>query len=209
LLAQEKIRPFDRRADGFTIGEGCGLFLLKRLEDAQRDSDHIYAVICGIEGSNDAHSLIAPYKQGQILAMERCLSACNIAPDTVQFIETHGTGTKIGDTVETDSIKEVYGKFSRSSPLILGSIKSMVGHTWSAAGAAGLLKTILAIHHKMIPPHCNMEEPNLSLDFDSIPAYVNMELKPWPQNGIQPRRAGVSAFGTGGLNYHLILEEYR
>jgi beta-ketoacyl ACP synthase len=208
LLSKNRITPFDAKADGFSVGDGIALFLLKRLEDAIANNDQIYGVIRGIGSSCDAKSLIAPDEEGQTLAMKRAFSKVDFKSEDVQYIETHGTGTEIGDPVEVRSIASVYGNSKRATPVVLGSIKSMIGHTFAAAGAAGLLKTVLAIHYKLLPPNIALEKLNPKLDLESIPAYVNTETTPWLVLNDQPRRAAVSSFGTGGINYHLLLEEY-
>ena len=207
LLAHEKIRPFDARADGFLIGEGGALFALKRYDDALKDGDYIYAIIKSIGYASDAYSFVAPDPKGQMIAMQRAFDYTDISPNSIQYLETHGTGTKVGDLKEIESIKGIYGKKKRSHPLALGSIKAIIGHTWSAAGAAGLLKTALALHNKILPPNTNCEQPNLKLDLKKIPAYLSTEIEKWPENKGCPRRAAVNAFGTGGFDYHVLVEE--
>lgn len=207
LLSQDRITPFDVRADGFSIGEGAGFFVLRRLEDALADGSPIRAIIRSVGGSSDAHSMIAPDAAGQALAMRRAFEPVDFSPDSVDYIETHGTGTKLGDRVEVTSIREVYGSGTRDRPLVLGSIKSMIGHSMAAAGAAGLLKTILALQSHTFPPNANLRELNPALQLEQIPATVPTKPIPWPRKPDAPRRAGISSFGTGGVNYHLLIEE--
>ncbi|MGL5063227.1 MAG: beta-ketoacyl synthase N-terminal-like domain-containing protein [Microcoleus sp.] len=212
LSRKQKSRPFDIDADGMMLGEGIGMVLLKRLEDAERDNDKIYAVIKGIGSASDGRSksIYAPHSEGQIKAMRRAYEDAGIAPETVGFIEAHGTATLVGDPVEFSAIKTVFGQNNpRTQHIALGSIKSQIGHTKAAAGAASLIKATLALHHKILPPTINITQPNPKLDIENSPFYLNTETRPWiaDREGV-PRRAGVSSFGFGGTNYHVILEEY-
>ncbi len=206
------VRPFSRNADGTVLGEGIGLLVLKRLPDAERDGNRIYAVIKGIGSSSDgrSQSIYAPCIDGQVNALAAAYAAAGIDPATVGLVEAHGTGTRVGDRVEFQALCRVLG----ASPgparrCALGSVKSMIGHTKAAAGAAGLLKAVLALHHKVLPPTLKAEDPDPALDFDSSPFYLNTRTRPWLSHTGQPRRAGVSSFGFGGSNFHLVLEEHR
>ncbi len=204
------ISPFSDKADGMLIGEGLGMLVLKRLEDAERDGDRIYAVIKGVGTSSDGRfkSVYAPRPSGQALAMNRAYEDAGYAASTVGLIEGHGTGTGAGDPTEFTSMNMV---FSANNPkkqhIALGSVKSQIGHTKSAAGAAGIIKAVLALHHKVLPPTINVEQPNSKFNIKDSPLYINTEARPWSKNG-HPRRSGVSAFGFGGINVHITMEEY-
>lgn len=206
LLSPTRIKPFDATADGFSPGDGAAAFVLRRLEDALADGDRVHAVLRGVGAACDARSLVAPDPHGQELAMRRAFERVEFDASTVQYVEAHGTGTTLGDQVEASALAAVYGG-GRSTPLAIGSVKSMIGHTFAAAGAAGLLKTVLALQHRLIPPNARLERPNTRLGLESIPAYVSTDLRAWPAPDRGQRRAAVSAMGTGGINYHVLLEE--
>ena len=204
-------RPFAKDADGTVLGEGVGMVVLKRLEDAERDGDRIYAVIRGIGTSSDgrSESIYAPRAAGQTEALRDAYTVSGVDPATVQLVEAHGTGTKVGDAVEFDALKTVYSAAkSDGTWCALGSVKSQVGHTKAAAGAAGLIKAALALHHKVLPATIKVSEPNPNLDIDASPFYLNTQTRPWLGATNQPRRSSVSAFGFGGSNFHAVLEEY-
>jgi len=204
------IRPFSDNADGMLIGEGLGMLVLKRLEDAERDGDRVYAVIKGVGASSDGRfkSVYAPRPSGQALAMNRAYEDAGYPPSTVGLIEAHGTGTEAGDPTEFTSMQMVFGANNpHKQHIALGSVKSQIGHTKAAAGAAGMVKAVLGLYHKVLPPTLNVEQPNSKFDIKNSPIYINTESRPWLRNG-HPRRAGVSAFGFGGINVHLTLEEY-
>ncbi|WP_194813448.1 polyketide synthase [Nocardia sp. XZ_19_385] len=209
LLSHTRITPFDVEADGFSPGDGCALFLLKRLSDARRDGDEIVGLIRGVGGSNDAKSLIAPDVAGQVRAMRRAFDAVDFEPAAVDYLEAHGTGTRVGDRVEITAAAQVYGDAERDRPLVIGSVKAVVGHTFAAAGGAGLLEALQAMRAKTFPPNASLRTPNPDLPLADIPAVLPTTAEPWPATPGRPRRAGVSSFGTGGINYHLLLEEYR
>ena len=210
-LSATGTRPYADGADGFVMGEGAAIFLLKRLADAERDGDKIYAVLRGMGASSDGKGkgITAPNPAGQKLAIERAWQNAGLSPATVTLIEGHGTSTAVGDVVEAQSIIDVLGD-SHLPPnsVALGSVKSNFGHLKGAAGAAGLLKAALALRDKVLPPSVHCEHRNPNIDFAHSPLYVNTELKPWtmPADGV--RRAGLSAFGFGGTNFHAVLEEY-
>ncbi|ODG99976.1 beta-ketoacyl synthase [Nostoc sp. KVJ20] len=207
----ENVKPFDAESDGMMLGEGVGMLVLKRLEDAQRDNDRIYAVIKGIGTSSDGRykSIYAPRPEGQVRALHRAYEDAGFSPTSVGLIEAHGTGTMAGDPAEFSSIKEVFGENNpKKQHIALGTVKSQIGHTKAAAGAASLIKTALALHHKVLPATINVTKPHPKLDIDSSPFYLNTETRPWISSDEQPRRAGVSSFGFGGTNYHVVLEEY-
>ncbi|MEH2001885.1 MAG: beta-ketoacyl synthase N-terminal-like domain-containing protein [Nostoc sp.] len=208
----ESVKPFDAKSDGMMLGEGIGMIVLKRLEDAERDNDKIYAVIKGIGTSSDGRykSIYAPRKEGQIKALERAYEDAGFSPATVGLMEAHGTGTMAGDPTEFGSLKDYFGEHDhKKQHIALGSVKSQIGHTKAAAGAASLIKTALALHHKVLPPTINITEPNPKLNIKNSAFYLNTETRPWIRaEGEAPRRAGVSSFGFGGTNYHVVLEEY-
>jgi acyl transferase domain-containing protein len=206
-----EIRPFDRDADGTLLGEGFGMLVLKRLADAERDEDRIYALIKGIGVASDgrARALLAPRVEGEELAIRRAYEASGVSPDTVGLVEAHGTATPVGDLAEVEALRRVFGE--RKGPrarCALGTVKSMIGHLIPAAGMAGLIKTALALHHKVLPPTLHCENPNPKLGLEQSPFYINKETRPWIHGALTPRRAGVNAFGFGGINAHAVLEEY-
>jgi acyl transferase domain-containing protein len=208
----ENVKPFDAASDGMMLGEGVGMLVLKRLEDAERDNDRIYAVIRGIGSSSDGRykSIYAPRRDGQMKALQRAYADAECDPITVGLIEAHGTGTLAGDPTEFASIKAVFGENNpKKQHIALGSVKSQIGHTKAAAGAASLIKTALALHHKVLPPTINISQPHPKLNIADSPFYLNTQTRPWIVGDNQPRRAGVSAFGFGGTNYHVVLEEYK
>ena len=213
----ENPRPFDEDSGGVMIGEGLGMVVLKRLEDAERDGDRIYAVVKGIGTSSDGKfkSIYAPRSGGQAKALRRAYEDANVEPLCIGMLEAHGTGTAAGDVAEFEGLKEV---FTENKPkkscypdyqhIALGSIKSQIGHTKAAAGIAGLIKTALALHHKILPPSINIDRPSKKLGIENTPFYLNTEPRPWITDG-EPRRAGVSSFGFGGTNFHYVLEEFQ
>jgi malonyl CoA-acyl carrier protein transacylase len=204
-------RPYADGADGFVMGEGAVVFLLKRLADAERDGDKIYAVLRGIGGSSDGKGkgITAPNPAGQKLCIRRAWENAGLSPATATLIEGHGTSTRVGDRVEVESFTDVLSSFHvPTGTVALGSVKSNIGHLKGAAGAAGLLKTALALRDKVLPPSVNSQHPSADIDFAHSPLYVNGELRPWTDVADGVRRAGVSAFGFGGTNFHAVLEEY-
>jgi len=210
-LSPDGSRPYDAGANGFVMGEGGVGFLLKRLEDAERDGDQIYAVLRGIGSSSDGKGkgITAPNPIGQITAVQRAWRNAGLNPASVGLIEGHGTSTRVGDVVEVNCLEEAFREFNLPKHSIaLGSVKSNIGHLKSGAGAAGMLKAVLALHEKILPPSVNFNTPNPNINFDQIPFYVNTLAKPWEVGPGEIRRAGVSAFGFGGTNFHLVLEEY-
>ncbi|MBY0588428.1 acyltransferase domain-containing protein [bacterium] len=212
LSPQGRSRPFDESGDGIGLGEGIGVCILKRLRDAERDGDKIYAVIKGIGSSSDGKnkSLTAPYPPGQIKAVERAYADAEIEPTSVSLIEAHGTGTVVGDSAEITTLSEVFGSRTDAKRFAaVGSVKSMIGHTKTVAGMASIIKTALALKHRVLPPTIGVDKPTSRFDFHQSPFYVNTQTRPWIEDmGSHPRRAGVSAFGFGGTNFHVVLEEY-
>ncbi|HET7531380.1 MAG TPA: beta-ketoacyl synthase N-terminal-like domain-containing protein, partial [Mycobacteriales bacterium] len=210
-LSATGTRPFDAGADGFVMGEGASLFVLKRLADAERDGDRVYAVILGIAGSSDGKGkgITAPNPVGQQLAVRRAWAKAGLDPATATAVEAHGTSTRVGDAAELESLNKVFGEGSASvGAIALGSVKSNIGHLKAAAGTAGLLKVALSLHHKKLVPSINVTELNPNVDWATSPFRVNTELHDWPQPAGDVRRAGVSAFGFGGTNFHVVLEEH-
>ncbi|MCK4691409.1 MAG: type I polyketide synthase, partial [Desulfuromonadales bacterium] len=203
--------PFDKQGNGLVVGEGCGMFLLKRTEDAVRAGDHIYAVIRGIGLSNDlGGSLLAPVSEGQVRAMRAAYRQAGWSPTDVDMIECHATGTPVGDAVEFASMKTLWGEQGwRQGQCIIGSVKSNIGHLLTAAGSAALMKTLLALKHQSLPPTANFTTPAEDIDLAGSPFALLSTAKPWSARKTgQPRRAAVSAFGFGGINAHLLIEEW-
>jgi len=210
-LSATGTRPYAEGADGFVMGEGGAIFLFKRLDDAERDGDKIYAVLRGIAGSSDGKGkgITAPNPIGQKLCIERAWQNAGLSPATVTLMEGHGTSTRVGDVVEVQSMSEVLGEFHLpAGSVALGSVKSNIGHLKSAAGAAGFLKAVLSLRDRVLPPSVQCQHPNPEIDFAHSPLYVNTQLRPWPAPADSPRRAGLSAFGFGGTNFHAVMEEY-
>jgi acyl transferase domain-containing protein len=205
MLTKEKIAPFALGADGFSPGDGAGMFVLRRLRDAQRDGDAIYGSIVGVGASSDAASMTAPDPQGQARAMRRALAEGQVPPDSVGYVEAHGTGTRIGDGVEIAALSAVYGGGERKEPLLIGSVKSNIGHAFAAAGAAGLMKALLALDSATVPPTLLRRDLNPELPLEAIPAAIIAHPRPWPASK-GPRRAAVNSMGTGGINFHLLVE---
>lgn len=206
----DHVRPFDKDSGGMLVGEGIGIVLLKRLEDAQRDGDRVYVVIKGVGSSSDGRykSIYAPCPDGQSLALQRAYDEAGFNPATAGLIEAHGTGTIAGDPAEFQGLNSVFSQDNDQKQYIaLGSIKSQIGHTKAAAGVASLIKTALALHNKILPPTINVDQPNPKFVIEDSPFYLNTESQPWISPIAHPRRAGVSAFGFGGTNFHVVLEE--
>jgi acyl transferase domain-containing protein/NAD(P)-dependent dehydrogenase (short-subunit alcohol dehydrogenase family)/acyl carrier protein len=212
LSRTEDCRPFSDSADGTMMGEGIGMVALKRLADAERDGNRIYAVLRGIGFSSDgrSRSIYAPRGDGQALAVRRCYDRAGYGPETVELVEAHGTGTRAGDQAEVEGLRAVFGGAPADGrhTTALGSVKSQIGHTKGAAGAAGLLKVVMALHEKVLPPTIKVDRPDPELKLADSPFYLNTAARPWVRDSSQPRRASVSAFGFGGTNYHASLEEY-
>ncbi|MET7686200.1 beta-ketoacyl synthase N-terminal-like domain-containing protein [Streptomyces sp. NPDC005423] len=212
LSASGEVRPFDADADGTVIGEGLGMVALKRLADAERDGDRVYAVVRAVGTASDGHgsAIYAPKPQGQARAVRRAYELAGYSPGTVELVEAHGTGTRAGDAAEFAALREVFAADSADTAwCALGSVKSQIGHTKAAAGAAGLIKAVLALHHKVLPPTIKVARPNPALEIEKSPFYLNTQARPWVRADDHPRRASLSAFGFGGSNYHATLEEYR
>ncbi len=202
-------RAFDAKAKGTVGGEGVGVVVLKLLEEALADRDTIHAVIKGSASNNDGSRKVgytAPSVEGQAEVIRAAHLAAEIDPESITYVETHGTGTPLGDPVEIEALKQGFGTNKKGFCLI-GSVKTNVGHLDTAAGVTGFIKTVLALKHRQIPPSLHFETPNPKIDFENTPFQVNTSLKEW-KRGDYPRRAGVSAFGIGGTNAHVVLEEW-
>ncbi|MGV6849680.1 MAG: beta-ketoacyl synthase N-terminal-like domain-containing protein, partial [Marinibacterium sp.] len=211
LSPRGKCRTFDATADGIAISEGLAAMVLRPLEAAEGDGDRIYAVVRGVAGASDGRdlSLTAPRPEGQQETLRRAYTRAGISPASVGLIEAHGTGTVVGDRTEVQSLSAVFGTAKKDRQFCgLGSVKSMIGHTKAAAGCAGMAKVAMALHHRVLPPTLNVEEPSPSADFPNSPFFPVTETRPWLKSADHPRRAGVSAFGFGGTNFHAVLEEY-
>lgn len=203
-------RPFDAQAQGTLFNNGAGVVVLKRLAEAQRDGDRIYAVIRGTGLNNDGAdkvSFTAPSVAGQAQAIVAAQTQAGFDPATIQYVETHGTATPLGDPIEVEALTQAFQRQTQTKQFCaLGSVKSNVGHLVAAAGVTGLMKTALALYYRQIPPTLYFQSPNPQIDFANSPFYVQADLTDWP-TGDHPRRAGVSSFGVGGTNAHVVLEE--
>ncbi|MBD2677472.1 MULTISPECIES: type I polyketide synthase [Nostoc] len=203
-------RAFDAKAQGTVSGEGVGIVVLKRLEDTLSDGDFIHAVIKGSAINNDGSNKVsytAPRIEGQAKVIKTAQVVAEVEPETITYIEAHGTGTCLGDPIEIAALTQAFQSSTKNQNFCaIGSLKTNIGHLDAAAGVAGLIKTVLALKHKHIPPSLHFEEPNPQIDFANSPFYVNNKLSEWKADK-HPRRAGVSSFGIGGTNAHVILEE--
>jgi amino acid adenylation domain-containing protein len=202
-------RPFSNRARGTIDSEGAAVVMIKPLQAAIKEGDHIYAIIKGSAINNDGSRKVgytAPSVHGQVEAISQALAEASVQPQSISYIETHGTATPLGDPVELEALKKVFGR-SHEAYCAIGSIKSNIGHLDSASGATGLIKTVLALKHCFLPPTLHFESLNPTCDLQDTPFYINSALKPWPSFG-RPRRAGISSFGIGGTNAHVVLEEW-
>lgn len=210
LAADGRCKPFDAAADGITRGEGCGVVVLKRLADARRDGDRILAVVRGSAVNSDGRSagLMAPNPAAQEALLRDALDDAGVDAAGIDYVEAHGTGTLLGDPMEAGSLGAVIGVGKPADePLLIGSVKSNLGHLEGAAGVVGLIKTVLALHHGCIPPSLHFRHPNPHIDFTGLRLRVVTAPTSWPLAGARPARAGVSAFGFGGTNAHVILEQ--
>ena len=203
-------RAFDRDAGGTVTGSGAGVVVLKRLDDALADGDSVLAVIRGTAVNNDGAAKVgftAPSVEGQVAVISEALSAAGIPAESIGYVEAHGTGTLLGDPIEVTALTRAFGLGpDRPRSCALGSVKTNIGHLDTASGVAGLIKTVLALRARALPPSLHFQAPNPEIDFDAGPFYVNTALSEWPADGT-PRRAGVSSFGIGGTNAHAIVEE--
>ncbi|MFH0974431.1 MAG: SDR family NAD(P)-dependent oxidoreductase [Spirochaetota bacterium] len=210
-LSADGSRPFDARANGFVMGEGTGIFILKRVSDARRDGNKIYAILAGIGASADGKGkgITAPNPKGQHLAVSRALAEAGYGPETVQYVEAHGTSTIVGDLAEMEGLLSVWeNKGIKNNSIGIGSVKSNIGHLKAASGSASIIKLALALKNKIMPPSINYETPNPNIAFGRIPFRVITDPTEWPK-GIDgnPRRGNASSFGFGGTNFHAVFEE--
>ena len=212
MLARDgRCKTFDAAADGFVRGEGCGLVVLKRLADAERDGDRILALVLGSAVNQDGASagLTVPNGPAQERVIREALSRAGVEASSVDYLEAHGSGTELGDPIEVHAAAAVYGEGrGADQPLLIGSVKTNVGHLESAAGVAGVIKALLAMREGVIPRHLHFETPNPRIDWERLPVRVTAQATPWPVAAGRPFRAGVSSFGVSGTNAHLILEGY-
>ncbi|NOX58057.1 MAG: acyltransferase domain-containing protein, partial [Planctomycetes bacterium] len=217
-------RPFDSNADGTVIGEGCGVLVLKRQSDAERDGDTIHALLKSVGSASDgrSQSIYAPRPAGQAKALRDAYERAGVKPRQIGLVEAHGTGTKVGDAVEFEALKTVYTEANGESGgesggdaggevgpwCAVGSVKSQIGHTKAAAGAASLIKTVIALRNRVLPGTIKVKSPSPQMTESDSPFYINTETRPWLTADASPRRAAVSSFGFGGSNFHAVLEEY-
>ena len=204
-----RCKAFDASADGYVRSEGCAMLVLKRLADAERDGDRILALLRGSAVNHDGRSagLTVPSGPAQEAVIRAALADAGVAPDSIGYLEAHGTGTALGDPIEVKAIDQVFGGRPADRPLLLGSVKTNIGHTEATAGVAGFIKAVLALQHRAIPPHLHLHTPNPHIPWDRVCVAVPTSLVPWESAAGAPRRAGVSAFGFSGTNAHVVLEE--
>jgi acyl transferase domain-containing protein/acyl carrier protein len=211
LSPDGKCYTFDQRANGFVPGEGVGVVMLKRLEDAERDHDNILGVIhgWGVNQDGKTNGITAPNTESQVLLEQQVYDKFHIDPNSIQLIEAHGTGTKLGDPIEVEGLRRAFKKYTQGKDYCaLGSVKSNIGHCLTAAGVAGFIKVLQAIKHKQLPPTINFEQLNEHINLDDSPFYINTQLKNWSIKDMERRQAAISSFGFSGTNAHLVLGEY-
>jgi polyketide synthase PksN len=211
LSHQGKCRTFDNDADGFVPGEGCGVIVLKSLERAKADRDHIYGVIkgSGINQDGTTNGITAPSSISQTELEAHVYDRYGINPETISYMEAHGTGTKLGDPIEFQALTNAFRKYTNKIGYCgIGSVKSNIGHTSAAAGIASVIKILLAMKHGQIPPTLHFDKKNEHIQLDNSPFYVNAHLNPWTREGTTLRRAAVSSFGVSGTNAHAVIEEF-
>ena len=211
LSPDGQCKAFDASANGFVRGEGCGMVVLKRLSDAQADGDRIWGVVLGSAVNQDgaAAGLTVPSGSAQERVIEDALLQAGIEPHEVDYLEAHGTGTEVGDPIELNAAAQVYGRGrAPDRPLLVGSVKTNVGHLEPAAGVAGLMKVLLSMHRGVIPRHLHFNTPNPRVDWDSLPVQITSEATAWPEVTERPHRAGISSYGWSGTNVHVVVEAY-
>ncbi|NQZ10676.1 MAG: polyketide synthase dehydratase domain-containing protein, partial [Algicola sp.] len=211
LSENGRCHAFDQRANGFVAGEGVGVLMLKRLSDAQRDNDRILGVIegWGVNQDGKTNGITAPSTASQTRLQRDVFERFNIDPNSIQLIEAHGTGTKLGDPIEVDALKDAYQSDCRTEKqCALGSVKSNIGHCLTAAGVSGVIKLLMAIKHQQLPPTINFEQQNEHIELDGSPFYINDKLQPWLVGDNEQRRAAVSSFGFSGTNANMVIAEY-
>jgi acyl transferase domain-containing protein/NADPH:quinone reductase-like Zn-dependent oxidoreductase/NAD(P)-dependent dehydrogenase (short-subunit alcohol dehydrogenase family) len=212
LSPDGQCKTFDESANGYVRGEGCGVVVLKRLREAEADGDRIWAVIRGsaVNHGGASTGLTVPHTPALEQVIEAALSDAGVAASEVDYLEAHGTGTAVGDPIEIDAVAKVYGrKRTADRPLLIGSVKTNIGHLESAAGVAGLIKAALVVSRGVIPKHLHFHNPNPALDWERLPLQVTSEMMDWPDVHGRPRLAGVNSFGISGTNAHILVEEYR
>jgi myxalamid-type polyketide synthase MxaE and MxaD len=210
LAPDGRCKTFDARANGYVRSEGCGVVVLKRLSEALADRDRIWAVVRGAAVNQDGRStaLTAPNVLSQQAVLRQALADAQVAPQQVDYIEAHGTGTSLGDPIEIEALKSVYGRPRPNADVCsIGSVKTNLGHAEAAAGIAGLIKAALALKHGVIPPHVNFRELNPRIDLHDTPFVIPTVERPWPAKDNQSRFAAVSSFGLSGTNAHVVLEQ--
>ncbi|MEJ8306441.1 SDR family NAD(P)-dependent oxidoreductase [Saccharibacillus sacchari] len=210
LSRDGQCHTFDQKANGFVPGEGVGVLLLKPLSQALQDRDHIYGIIAGsaINQDGKTNGITAPSTPSQIEVECEVYDKFNIDPESIDYIEAHGTATKLGDPIELDALTESFSRYtSKKNYCAIGSVKTNIGHTLAAAGIAGLIKVLLSIKHKQLVPTLNFKNNNPLIDFENSPFYVNTELRSWIKEEEKPRRAALNAFGFSGTNVHMVVEE--
>src|SRR5205807_2661744 len=211
LSPEGKCYTFDQRANGFVPGEGVGVVLLKRLADAQRDRDIIHGVIqgWGVNQDGKTNGITAPNPESQERLEQEVYERYGINPGDIQLIEAHGTGTKLGDPIEVEGLKKAFSRYTeKRGYCALGSVKSNIGHCLTAAGIAGVMKLLLALKHRQLPPTINFEQLNEHIGLKESPFYVNTGLQEWKLEGAGKRQAAVSSFGFSGTNAHLVIGDY-
>ena len=211
LSPDGQCKTFDASANGYVRGEGCGILVLKRLSDAEADGDRIWSVIRGSALNQDGASqgLTVPNGAAQERVIKAALERAGVHPSEIDYLEAHGTGTEVGDPIEIDATAAVYGRERKADrPLLIGSVKTNIGHLESAAGAAGLIKTVLAMNRGIVPRHLHFHNPNPEMDWERLPLQVTSSPTPWPADADRPPLAGVSGFGWSGTNAHIVLEGY-
>lgn len=211
LSSKGKCSTFDSDADGFVRGEGAGILLLKKLSQAQKDGDKIHALIRGTAMNNNGYNVNLPATsvEGQKQVLADAYVNSGIAPNEVHYVEAHGTGTKLGDPTETKALGQFFGKGREGNTLHVGSVKTNIGHLEAAAGLAGLIKVVLAMQHKQLPPSLNYKTPNPNIAFDELKIRVQHTLGSWPTQNGETLKAGINSFGWGGTNAHTVIEEYK
>ena len=212
MLAPDGLcKTFDAAADGYVRGEGCGMVVLKRLADAEADGDRIWGVIRGTAVNQDGASagLTVPNGPAQERVIAEALAQAGVEPAEVDYLEAHGTGTPLGDPIEVGAAAAVYGRGREvGRPLLIGSVKTNIGHLEGAAGVAGLIKVLLAMNREVIPRHLHFEEPSPRMDWERLPVRVTAEATQWPETPGRPVRAGLSSFGFSGTNAHVVVEAH-
>jgi acyl transferase domain-containing protein/NADPH:quinone reductase-like Zn-dependent oxidoreductase len=204
-----RCKAFDASADGYVRSEGCGMLVLKRLSDAQRDGDRVLGLIRGSALNQDGRSsgLTAPNGIAQEAVIRAALANARLNPNDIDYVEAHGTGTSLGDPIEFNALAQVYGRRDAGTPLHIGSVKTNIGHLEAASGVAGIIKTVLTLQNRCIPPHLHLRKPNPLIAWDQFSIVVPTQPTEWIARGDAPRRAGVSSFGFSGTNAHMVLEE--